>query len=154
MKRTLRFVLLLMAAWCVMAFTHETGHIVGGWLCGGTLKEAELLPWRLPYSIFNPDPRPLITLWSGPLLGVMIPVAVALLIRRNWMWFIADFCLLANGAYLATGWISSDRFLDTPRLLEHGAHPAIIALYCLPTIGFGYLRFRRDCVRALTAPEE
>jgi hypothetical protein len=129
-----------------MTFTHEMGHVIGGWCCGGTLTDADLLPWHLPYSIFNPDPKPLVTLWCGPLLGVLVPLAVASLVRRNWMWFIANFCLVANGAYLATAWLSGDRYLDTPKLLEHGASPITIALYCLLTIGIGYVRFRRSCM--------
>ena len=140
---------LLVASWFVMTFVHEIGHIVCGYACGGTLSDADLLPWHLPYSFFEPDPYPLVTLWGGPIIGVMIPVAVAFLIRSNWMWFIAYFCLLANGTYLATAWVSSDRLLDTPKMLEHGAHPISIAIYCLLTIGIGYTGFRRHCVLVL-----
>ena len=132
-----------------MTFTHESGHLIGGWLCGGTLKNAELLPWHLPYSLFDPDPHPLITLWCGPILGVLIPLIAALLIRQSAMWFIAHFCTLANGLYLATAWFSGDHYLDTPKLLEHGAPPITIAIYCALTIGFGYRGFRRACVLIL-----
>lgn len=135
-----------------MTFTHEMGHILGGWCCGATLRSFDLLPWHLPYSIFDPDPKPLVTLWSGPILGVVAPLSAALAIRRDWTWFVANFCVLANGAYLATAWISGDRYLDTPRLLEHGAHPITIGLYCALTISFGYLGFRRSCIRLLTSP--
>ncbi len=136
-----------------MTFTHESGHILAGWLCGATLQRADLLPWHLPYSIFDPDPRPLITLWGGPILGVLIPLAAALAIRQGWMWVIAHFCLLANGAYLATAWFSGDRFLDTPKLLDQGAHPATIVIYCICTIGFGYVGFRHECIRILSSPK-
>jgi hypothetical protein len=146
-KRLLKLLVLLVASWCVMTTTHEVGHLVGGWLGGGTLREADLAPWRLPYSVFDPDPRPLLTRWSGPLLGAAVPLIVAWLVRRPWMWFIAHFCVLANGVYLAAAWGSGDRFLDTPQLLEHGAHPATIAVYCAITIGFGYLGLRREVTR-------
>lgn len=152
--RVARFLFLLIASWTVLTFTHELGHLVGGWCSGGTLKTADLLPWHLPYSIFDPDPRPLVTLWCGPILGVAIPLGLAILIRREWMWFIAHFCLLANGVYLATAWISGDRYLDTPRLLEHGASRITIGLYCLLTIGFGYAGFRRSCIRVLSPSPE
>jgi len=135
-----------------MAFTHELGHIVGGWCCGGTLKTADLLPWHLPYSLFDPDPKPLVTLWCGPILGVVVPLAVAVAIRREWVWFVANFCVLANGAYIALAWISGDRYLDTPQLLNHGAHPFTIGVYCLLAIGIGYVGFRRSCILALTVP--
>lgn len=150
--RVTRFLLLLAASWVVMTFTHEMGHIIGGACCGGTLKSADLLPWHLPYSIFEPDPFPLVTLWAGLVIGVLAPMGVALVTQRDWMWFIANFCILANGAYIATAWLSGDRYLDTPRLLEHGASPISIAVYCLLTIAFGYVGFRRSCVSALSAP--
>ena len=66
------------------------------------------------------------------------------------MWFIANFCMLANGAYIATAWVFGDRYLDTPKLLEHGARPISIAIYSILTIGFGYIGFRRQCVRVLS----
>lgn len=148
-KRILKFVALLVASWCVMTVSHELGHIICGCACGGTLTDADLLPWHLPYSFFEPDPHPLVTLWGGPILGVMIPVTIAFLIRTKWICFIAYFCVLANGSYLATAWVSGDRFLDTPKMLEHGAHPISVAIYCLLTIGFGYVGFRRHCAFVL-----
>ena len=146
-KRLLQLAALLILSWCVMTFTHESGHLVGGWLSGGRLRSVDLVPWHLPYSIFDPDPRPLVTLWSGPLLGVAIPWIAALLVQQRWTWFIAYFCLLANGVYLGSAWISGDRYLDTPSLLEHGASPLPIAIYCIMTIGFGYVGFRRELFR-------
>lgn len=149
-SRVLRMVILLAAAWTVMTFTHEAGHIVGGWCCGGTLRSADLRPWHLPWSLFDPDPKPLVTLWSGPVLGVAVPLAAALLIRREGMWFVAYFCVLANGVYIATAWVSGDRHLDTPRLLAEGASRVTIGIYCLLTVGFGYIGFRRSCIRVLS----
>ena len=72
------------------------------------------------------------------------------MVRRNWAWFVAHFCLLANGSYLALAWVSGEQHLDTPRLLQHGAHPVTIAAYCVLTIGVGYAGFRRQCVRVLS----
>src|SRR5829696_4046865 len=153
LRRACQFVLLLAVSWCVMTFTHEPGHIVCGWAGGGTLRHADLLPWHLPHSHFDPDPHPLITAWGGPILGALVPLVVALLVRRDWTWFIAHFCLLANGAYLAAAWVSGERYLDTARLLEHGAHPATIAAFCVLTIGVGYFGFRRQCIRVLSPGE-
>lgn len=133
-----------------MTVVHESGHIVCGWAFGGTLVDADVAPWSLPHSTFNPDPRPLVTAWGGPLLGVLVPSAVAAVGRRDWLRFIASFCLLANGSYLAVAWVTGDNLLDTARLLRHGAHPAVIAGYCAVTIGVGYVWFRRQCVRALS----
>lgn len=149
-RRHITFAALILASWVVMTFTHELGHIIGGACCGATLTEFDLAPWRLPYSLHSPDPHPLVTLWAGPLLGIGIPLVAAALIGKRWAWFIADFCLMANGGYLALAWLSGDRFLDTPRLLDAGAHPATIVLYCVLSIGLGYTWFRSDCIHYLT----
>ena len=142
----LKFGLLLLASWVVMTTTHEVGHILAGWLSGGTLQQYELRPWRLPYSLFSPDPHPIVTVWAGPILGVLLPVSVAMLVRHHTVWFIANFCLIANGSYLAAAWLSGDRLLDTQRLLDAGAPPWSVALYIVVTCGIGYLRFRSSCV--------
>lgn len=149
-RRTVYCASLLIASWCIMTVTHELGHIVGGTLSGGTLVDANLLPWHLPYSIFKPDPNPLVTLWCGPILGVLMPFAIAILLRRDWMWFAFDFCLIANGMYIGTAWFFNDRYLDTPQLLEHGTQPILILIYCGITIGIGYWRFRNSCIWAWT----
>lgn len=150
-NRVTRFLILLTVSWVVMTFTHEMGHIIGGACCGGALKSADLVPWHLPFSIFEPDPLPLVTLWSGLVIGPLVPVIMAMVVKRDWMWFIANFCLLANGMYIATAWVSGDRYLDTPRLLEHGASPVAIIVYCLLTIGCGYVGFRQSCITVLSA---
>lgn len=82
--------------------------------------------------------------------GVLAPMGIALVIQRDWMWFLANFCILANGVYIATARFSGARYLDTRKLLEHGASPIAIAVYFLTMIGFGYVGFRRSCVSALS----
>jgi hypothetical protein len=140
---------LLLVSWFVMAWTHEIGHLLGGWIGGATLVDYGLAPWQLPYSLHQPDPNPLLTLWAGPLFGVGFPICIALAARRRWVWFIADFCLVANGIYLAVAWVSSDPHLDTPRLLAAGTSPILIAAFCILTVGFGYPRFRQGCIALL-----
>lgn len=143
------FLAMLVASWCVMVTTHELGHIFVGFLGGGQLVHAELRPWRLPHSHFMPDPHPLVTLWGGPIFGVAIPMILAIAIRRRWSWFIADFCLIAGGSYIALAWVSNEPHLDTARLLKHGAPQWQIILFCIVTIVPGYIRFRNQCVSRL-----
>jgi hypothetical protein len=147
--RWFKLVVLLIASWCVMVTAHELGHLVGGWASGGTLLHSDLRPWRLPYSMFEPDPHPLVTLWAGPLLGIMLPGAFAWLIRRPSTFFIASFCLLANGCYLLIAWITGDRWLDTSRLFAAGASSFSVIAYCVLTVIPGYVLFRTACVRLL-----
>jgi len=150
-KRMVLLAVLLIVSWCVMIWTHEVGHLVGGWCCGAQLTVAEVRPWHLPYSVFSPDPHPLLTLWAGPLLGVCLPVLVAAAGKRVWLWFIAYFCLLCNGVYLATAWFTGDAFLDTTRLLEHGANPWWIVLFCVTTIVPGYIGIKKAFLRLFCA---
>jgi hypothetical protein len=149
-SRQFRFGFFLLIAWCVMTVTHECGHLVGGWASGGTLREADVRPWSLPYSVFDPDPVPLITLWCGPLLGVIVPTLIAFAVRREWAWFVAYFCWIANGSYLAIAWYTAQPQLDSAKLLAKGAHPATLAVYCVVTIAVGYVGFRRSCQRMLS----
>ncbi len=61
---------------------------------------------------------------------------------------IASWCVMTSvheTGHILCGWACG----DTPKLLEHGAHPIWIAIYCLLTIGCGYIGFRRQCVRVL-----
>lgn len=141
---------MLCVSWVVMTFTHEFGHLIGGWSGGARLLDFDVVPWRLPYSLHDPDPNPKLTLWSGPLIGIAVPMVIAAIVRRRPVWFVADFCLVANGTYLALAWLSGDRFLDTPRMLDAGTHPAWIATYCILTISVGYIRFRADCIAILS----
>ena len=148
--RVLPFVMLLVVSWCVMTLVHESGHLICGWFCGGTLVSADLLPWHLPYSIFEPDPKPLVTLGDEP-----NPIATKKGRNRKRdcntkNGSAPNFCMLANGLYLATAWFTGDRYLDTTKLLEHGAYTWSIAVYCFLTIGAGYIGFRRQCVLVLS----
>lgn len=149
LKRWLVFALVMVAAWVAMTFTHECGHLVGGWISGATLADCDLVPWRMPYSLHSPDPHPLVTLWAGPILGVAVPVVVAAVFRSSIFWTIASFCLLANGSYLALAWFAGDRWLDTARLLNAGTHPVTVVVYCVLTLGLGYRGFRNRCIEML-----
>ena len=147
MTTYVRFILLVIVSWVVMLTTHECGHILCGWCTGAVLQSYDLLPWHMPYSFFEPDPHPLITLWGGPILGVCIPVLVAFTLNRPSTWFVAYFCLLANGSYLALAWMVGDSFLDTTKLIQHGAWSVSLFAYCLVTILPGYFGFRNCCTR-------
>lgn len=141
---------LLLVSWVAMTTTHELGHLLGGWIGGATLRDFDLAPWRLPFSLHQPDPHPQLTLWAGPVLGIAAPLAVASICGWQVTTFVADFCLLANGVYLALAWISGERLLDTARLLDAGTPPWVLAAFCVLTIGMGYARFRTACTRVLS----
>jgi hypothetical protein len=116
-----------------MMAVHEAGHVVGAWATGGTVQHVELRPWRISRTDVIPNPSPLVVAWSGPMVGVILPLvgwsvaqvlppprkgerdrSVLILLR-----FFAGFCLIANGAYLAFG--SIDSVGDAGDLLRNGA---------------------------------
>ncbi len=92
-------------------------------------------------------PRPLVTLWCGPVVGVVVPLLAGWVARRSAVWFVAWFCVLANGAYIATGWLMGDSELDTTKLLAAGAPVWSIGLYVVATVVPGYVGFRREWLR-------
>jgi hypothetical protein len=137
-------------AWVVMTVTHELGHVIGGLIGGAKLAALELRPWHLPYSVLAPDPHPLLSLWSGPVLGCAIPIAVACTCHRPAVWFAAWFCLVANSSYLLLGFLSADAQLDTARLLKAGTPPAVIFVAGGVLLAIGYAGFRRSCADLLS----
>lgn len=143
------FGLLLVCSWIAMTTSHELGHVIAGWLSGAELVYVDIAPWKLPSSLHRPDPFPKITLWGGPVLGVLLPLLIAIVVRRPAVWFVADFCLMANGIYLTLAWLTGDGLLDTSRLLDAGERPILIAIFCIITTVVGYFRFRRDCIERL-----
>ena len=145
--RTVGYSGLILISWVIMTFTHEIGHILVGQCGGGKLIAYELLPWRIPYSLFSPDPNPLITLWGGLISGVLLPWILAIVVRQNWLQIISGFCILANGLYISTGWFIDAPHLDTQRLLKFGANPIPIILYCLVCLLIGYRMFRNSSIR-------
>lgn len=144
--RFFEVVALLLISWVVMCFTHEVGHLIGGWISGATLSQVDLVPWRLPYSIHEPDPNPLVTLWMGPIIGAFLPWCIGIVIRQQWIRLVGNFCLLANGLYIGVGYFLSDRYLDTQRLITEGTSTLTISSYCLVTLGIGYPLFRSSLV--------
>lgn len=127
-RRVAQLVLLVtfpLLCWCAMMATHELGHALAAVATGGRVVEIHLQPLTFSHTLVDPNPRPLIVAWAGPVLGSLLPLALwaaahaarragDLLLR----WF-AGFCLIANGAYLGLGWI--DRIADAGDLLRHGA---------------------------------
>ncbi len=100
---------LLGVSWLGMQIIHELGHVLGAWATGGTVVHVELKPWTISRTDVSPNPRPLVEIWAGPIVGVLLPVALwlgARVARLSWTYllrFFAGFCLVANGCYIGCG---------------------------------------------------
>jgi hypothetical protein len=97
------------ASWLGMQIVHELGHVAGAWATGGRVVHVELEPWSISRTDVEPNPRPLLERWSGPVVGSVLPVVawlIAIAASPSWAYllrFFAGFCLIANGAYLGVG---------------------------------------------------
>jgi len=113
------------ASWYGMMVVHESGHVLAAWLSGGRVSGVVLHPFGFSRTDLSENPYPLFVAAAGAVWGSALPVAVWLVARaaRLRLAFLfrafAGFCLLANGAYLASVMLMPAG--DTADLLRLGA---------------------------------
>ncbi|MCR9202377.1 MAG: hypothetical protein NXI04_27360 [Planctomycetaceae bacterium] len=110
--------LFLLLCWMGMQIVHEFGHVAGGLMTGGRVAAVVLDPLTISRSDFAVNPQPHITVWCGPVLGVLLPllfwglcVSGTTAGRPPWAQkkvgrmaaFFSGFCLVGNGGYLLFG---------------------------------------------------
>ena len=135
----------LYGSWLGMQDVHELGHVTAAWLTGGRVTKVVLFPLTISRTELAEDPRPLVVVWGGPILGAALPLAIwaaayAFRMRGEFVLrFFAGFCLIANGAYIGVG--SFDRVGDAGTMLALGAERWHLWLFCLLTapVGMGLL---------------
>lgn len=132
----------LIMSWLGMQMIHEAGHVIMLWLTGGKVRQVVLNPLAISRTDFTENPKPLLVVWGGPVVGVMAPMlmlALGKLIRIQGLFvvrFFAGFCLIANGLYLAVG--SFDRVGDCGVLLQNGAELWQLWLFGALTVPVGF----------------
>lgn len=132
----------LVASWLGMQAVHEFGHCLGAWATGGTVERVELKPWSISQTVLSHNPKPLIVVWAGPMVGVVLPVMIWLvsaLAKRSFVFvlrFFAGFCLVANGLYLGVG--SFFEIGDCGEMLRHGSNLWQLWLFGLVTVPLGF----------------
>ncbi|MGN6368064.1 MAG: M50 family metallopeptidase [Phycisphaerae bacterium] len=100
-KPLLRPLLLAPFCWLSMMWIHESGHVLGCILSGGKIAHLTLDPRTFSRTDPASDPHPLLTVWSGHLLGSLAPLIATLAFPRiALLRLLAAFCLLANGLYI------------------------------------------------------
>ena len=142
MNRLHQFLLIgtfLPLCWLAMMAVHELGHVVGAVATGGRVERVILHPLAISRTDVSPNPRPLLVVWAGPFVGVLLPLALLLVVRVSklpWAYlvqFFTGFCLIANGAYIGIG--SFGRIGDAGDMLRHGSPMWSLWLFgaaCLP----------------------
>jgi hypothetical protein len=128
--RPVLFTAFLYLCWLAMMAVHELGHMLHAWVSGGRVISVRLPLVGFSQTIVWPNPHERFVVWGGPVWGALIPLvagaSVGLVLRRirripHLLRFFCGFCLVANGAYLAFGWIR--RAGDTGDLLRLGTAP-------------------------------
>jgi hypothetical protein len=138
----------LLGSWLGMQAVHESGHVLGAWLTGGRVDRVVLHPLTISRTDLAHNPNPLVVVWAGPVLGVVIPlllwgVAAAVRMRGAFVLrFFAGFCLLANGLYIGVG--SFARVGDCGEMLRHGSAVWQLWLFGLLTAPFGLWLWNRQ----------
>lgn len=126
-------------AWLAMLAVHELGHVLHALVSGGTVTKVILHPLTISRTDVSPNPAPHFVAWGGAVWGCLLPAALggfARGFRTPWAHlasFVAGFCLIANGAYLGSGfWFPVGDAaellqLGTPRWLLGAFGSAMIA---------------------------
>lgn len=131
----------ILGSWLAMQAVHESGHVLGAWLTGGSVARVVLHPLTISRTDLAQNPSPLTVVWAGPVLGVLVPLllwAGACAVRlpgRFVLRFFAGFCLLANGLYIGVG--SFDQVGDCGEMLRHGSAPWHLWLFGALTTPIG-----------------
>lgn len=139
--RLLLFVLMVYACWLGMMAVHEFGHVLHAWLSGGRVSAVTLPLVGFSRTDLSHNPHPLFVAAAGAVWGSVLPIAIAVIVRRlrlrYWhiLQFFAGFCLIANGAYLAAG--SFDAVGDAGDLQRLGVWRWLLIAFGAVTIPLG-----------------
>ncbi len=134
--------------WLGMQDIHECGHCLGALATGGTIRQVVLNPLTISRTDLGVNPHPLAVVWSGPVLGVLFPLAFWALaaatgLRGSFVArFFAGFCLIANGTYLLVGSISGAG--DCGDLIRNGSPFWQLWLFGLLAIPLGLRLWHRQ----------
>jgi hypothetical protein len=127
-------------SWLGMQIVHELGHVLAAWAGGEAVHRVVLHPLVISRTDTSHERHPLLVVWGGPVLGVLLPLAALGLTRLflpRWSYlvrFFAGFCLVANGVYLGVG--SFEGVGDAGDLLRYGAPRWTLisfGLICVPS---------------------
>jgi hypothetical protein len=134
---------LLPLCWFVMMPVHELGHVFGAWLTGGSVERVILHPLTISRTDLAANPNPIVVVWAGPIVGVLLPLTLLTGVRlahapgQAPIRFFVGFCLIANGAYIGIG--SFELIGDAGDMIRHRTPPWCLWGFGLATIPLGLL---------------
>lgn len=144
MNRSFQFVLIastILGSWLAMQVVHELGHVAAAQGTGGRVTQVVLHPLTISRTDLSSNPKPLVVVWAGPIVGVLAPLALWCLAWRVRLpaafvlRFFAGFCLIANGLYIGVG--SIEGVGDCGEMLRNGSQPWQLWLFGALTVPLG-----------------
>lgn len=150
MTRTHQFLFaasVFLLSWLGMMAVHEWGHVCGAVMTGGVVERVILHPLVISRTDVSPNPHPAIVVWTGPVLGCVLPLIAWLSIPqrfkvlRGTLQFFAGFCLIANGSYIGIG--SFAGIGDCGEMLRTGTPMWAMIAFGITTVPVGLLLWHR-----------
>lgn len=138
----------VVASWLGMQAVHEGGHALGAALTGGKVSRVVLDPFTISRTDLSLNPQPLVTVWAGPIFGVIAPFFVWMVIAfvkspiAFLFRFFAGFCLIANGLYIGVG--SFEGIGDCGEMLRNGAKYWHLWLFGIATVPLGLILWHQQ----------
>jgi hypothetical protein len=132
----------LLGSWLGMQAVHETGHVLGALLTGGEVAAVVLHPLTISHTELIDNPHPLVVVWAGPLVGVVLPLTLWGLFAATGLpggfvaRFFAGFCLIANGAYLGVGSFFGSG--DCGEMFRQGSPAWCLRVFGVVTVASGF----------------
>lgn len=141
-KKTLLVVLTCILCWLLMQAVHEFGHVLGAIITGGQVERVVLNPISISRTDVSPNPHPMIVVWAGPIVGVILPFAIWALVlmygvKTRFGLFFSGFCFIANGLYIGLG--SFEHIGDAGEMIHHGSPIWILWIFGIVSLGLGFL---------------
>lgn len=147
LNRFLPAVLVCYITWLGFLAIHELGHVIGAWVTGGRVIDVSIPLFGFSQTIGHPNPRELVVVWAGPVVGTIAPFLLLLIWRAarrrvpDLLLFFAGFCAIANGAYIGVGWIW--RAGHAGDMLRLGTPVWVMALFGVTAIVLGLTLWHR-----------
>jgi hypothetical protein len=142
LRQAVLIVATLLSSWLAMQAVHEFGHVLGAWISGARVVRVVLYPLTISRTDIGLNPHPLLVVWAGPVIGILLPlagwaIAARLRFRGSFLLrFFAGFCCIANGLYIGLG--SFGAIGDCGEMLRHGTSRWQLWLFgaIVPPLGF------------------
>src|SRR3954453_3051070 len=98
---------ILVLSWLGMQIVHELGHVLAAWAGGDAVHRVVLHPLTISRTETSHERHPLLVIWGGPVLGVLLPLAALGLTRSflpRWSYLVRFFAGSCQGQRTLNCW--------------------------------------------------